>query len=516
MKKIFVFVFAFVMSFALSKEITTTKFTILTFNDVYDIHPKPSGMGGFATLQTLLKKERENAKHHITTMNGDFLFPSVLSTFDKGKHRVELFNEMGVDFVVLGNHEFDFGPKVVKDRIAESNFLWLGGNVYDIEGNYFSGDEQTKIIDVDGVKVGFFGLITTETPILSQTDNCVLFCPLTLTAKRLCSELKAKGADVIVALTHLFIGEDRQLAKEVPEIDVILGGHDHDPVVWYEHETLIMKTGQNAYFLGRIDLLLETIVDRGKRTVKVFPSWKILLNRQGDIDQVIQAHIDRYDQYFNQMGSKPLCFLEAPLDSRHAVVRTQESTMANLFLDALRDQFSADVAMMSGGIIRGDRFYEAGTSITYKDLLKELAFDNDNIVIEVSGKDLLQALENGVTNTKDLAGKFLQVSGMEYFYNPNNLLGERIIDVKINGKPLDIQKKYRLATNTYNQSGGDGFFSLADGKILVNYDEAGKLIDTVIQYLQRHPKICVKKEKRIRSIDDVSSFGSKKVWQPIK
>ena len=509
--------FSIILTFCLfGGESTITNFTILTFNDVYDIHPKASGIGGFATLQTMLEKERKRAKNHITTMNGDFLFPSILSTFDRGKHRVELFNAMDVDYVVLGNHEFDFGPQVVLDRIEESNFIWFGGNAYNLEGNYFSGDKQTEIIEVDGVKIGLFGIITTETPILSSTDNCVLFCPLTLTARRLCKELKDKGADVIVALTHLFLAEDRQLAKEVPDIDVILGGHDHDPVVWYEHDTLIMKTGQNAYFLGRVDLQLETVIEENKRSVKVFPSWEILVNRREEVDVKIQEYIDRYDQYFDEEGNKPLCQLLTPLDSRHAVVRSQESTMANLFLDALREQFHADAALMSGGIIRGDCYYEAGSALTYKDLLKEIAFDNKNVVIEVTGKALLQALENGVANTADLAGKFLQVSGIEYFYNPNNIPGEKIIDVKVNGEPIESLRKYRLATNTYNQSGGDGFFSLAEAKVLVSPSEAGKLIYTVMQYLKRNPQLSVKEESRIRSIDTVHTLDSKKPWIPIK
>ena len=110
----FYFVAAISTIFCNEKKI---EFTIFTFNDVYDIHPKADGIGGFSTLQTMLEEERKKYKHHITTMNGDFLFPSIYSTLDKGKHRVELFNQMGVDVVVLGNHEFDFGPKVVKERI---------------------------------------------------------------------------------------------------------------------------------------------------------------------------------------------------------------------------------------------------------------------------------------------------------------------------------------------------------------------------------------------------------------
>ncbi|PCI91958.1 hypothetical protein COB11_08000 [Candidatus Aerophobetes bacterium] len=107
------------------------------------------------------------------------------------------------------------------------------------------------------------------------------------------------------------------------------------------------------------------------------------------------------------------------------------------------------------------------------------------------------------------ARKFLQVSGIEYFYNPNSMPGEKVIDVRINGKPLETKRKYRLATNTYNQGGEDGFYTLADGKILINYDEAGKLIDTVIQYLQKNPNISKSIEGRIRSIDSVNSLHFK-------
>ncbi len=486
--------------YPLLAEKKAANFSILTFNDVYDIHPKPSKMGGFAKLQSMLKKERMKLKNHITTMNGDFLFPSILSTFDKGKHRIELFNAMGVDLVVLGNHEFDFGPDIVKERISESNFLWFGANTYDLEGNYFTGEKQTLIKDVDGVKVGFFGIVTNETPILSSCDNKVLFCPLIHTAKRMCRQLKEEGADVIVALTHLFIAEDRKLAKEVPEIDVILGGHDHDPIMWFENNTMIMKTGQNAYFLGRIDLQIEIDKTENGRAVHIFPSWEIILNRDDEPDETVQVMVDHYDKNFQDIGLKPLALTKSTLDSRHSVIRSRESTMASLILDALKEDLGAECALMSGGIVRGDRLYRPGASITYKDLMQELAFDNHNVLLEAKGVDILKALENGVSQCEDLAGRFPQVSGMEVFFNENNRVGERIIEVLINGQTLDVSRSYKLATNTYNAQGGDGFYSLCNAHRLISSNEAGKLIDTVVKYLKKHPEIDQKIEGRIKSV----------------
>lgn len=490
----------------------SVEFSIFTFNDVYDIHPKHDGIGGFSTLQTMLEKERQKVKHHITTMNGDFLFPSIYSSIDKGKHRVDLFNAMKVDFVVLGNHEFDFGPKIVKERMAESNFLWFGANVYDTDGNYFTGEKQTAIIEVEGVKIGFFGIVTNETPIVSSTENSVLFCPLKHTAKRMCKELKEQGADVIVALTHLFISEDLHLAEEVPEIDIILGGHDHDPIVWYQKETLIMKTGQNAYFLGKIDLQIEVSEVLNKRDVKIFPSFEILVNKNHLPNQEIAQKVSEFDNYFSEIGGKPLACIETALDSRHGVIRGSESTMGNLILDALREEFQTDAALMSGGIIRGDRYYPAGTAINYEDLMKELPFENENIVIEVSGSDILKVLETGVARAEYLSGAFPQVSGIEFFFNRGNSSGERIIEAKIKGHSIEPEKRYTLATNTFNQEGGDGYFSLCNGKVLIGSDQGGKLIDTVRRYLEKHPHLEVHLDGRIKMISATSALDAKKHW----
>lgn len=482
-----------IVSFSFTKEV---EFTILTFNDVYDIHPKVTGLGGFANFQTILENERKKWKNTFTTMNGDFLFPSILSTYDRAKHRIELLNSMGVDLVVLGNHEFDFGPQVVLDRIKESKFPWLGANAYNLKGQYFSGKKQALIKEIDGVKIGFFGIVTNDTPVLSSCENEVIFTPITFTAKKMCKELKSMGADVIVALTHLFIDEDLSLAREVPEIDVILGGHDHDPIMWHENNTLIMKTGQNAYFLGRVSLRIVKNENSPEKTM-VFPSWEIVLNRGHKPSTNIQALVDKYDRNFKSVGSKRLTILDVGLDSRHATLRSKESTFGNLVTDALRHEHEADCAIMSGGIIRGDKLYVKGTELSYEDLLSELAFDNENIVIRLKGINILQALENGVSHCEVLAGKFPQVSGIQFSYSKKNKPGQRIKEVFINGKPLSLQKYYTLATNTYNASGGDGYVSFSKGEIIKHPKQAGRLIETVKKYIEKNPVLNGKPEGRI-------------------
>src|SRR6266704_6148097 len=141
--------------------------TLLTMNDVYEITPM-QGQGGLAELMTLLRAERATATHHLTTVNGDFLSPSVMSSLLKGAQMVALFNTLGVDVVVFGNHEFDFGPEVTQQRMAESAFAWLGTNVLGPDGKPFGGALATMTRQVGELTVGFFGLLTPETVQLSS------------------------------------------------------------------------------------------------------------------------------------------------------------------------------------------------------------------------------------------------------------------------------------------------------------------------------------------------------------
>src|SRR6516165_8998225 len=202
--------------------------TLLTVNDVYEI-TSVQGQGGLAELMTLLRAERATATHHLTTVNGDVLAPSIMSALLKGSQMVALFNTLGVDAVVFGNHEFDFGPEVTRQRMTEAKFLWFGTNVLGPDGQPFGGALATTTRQVGGLTIGLFGLLTPETARLSSPGPMVTFAPVVPTAKTTVEALHQAGADVIIALTHLSLAEDRALAQQVPGISVILGGHEHEP-----------------------------------------------------------------------------------------------------------------------------------------------------------------------------------------------------------------------------------------------------------------------------------------------
>lgn len=470
--------------------------TLLTVNDVYEIAPV-QGKGGLAELQTLLHAERATATHHLTTVNGDFLSPSIMSSLYKGAQMITLFNALRVDMVVFGNHEFDFGPEVTRQRLAESSFPWLGTNVLGPDGQPFGGAKATLLRQVGELHVGFFGVLTPDTAYLSSPGAGVTFAPVIPTARAAVETLRQAGADVIIALTHLSIAEDRALAQQVPGISVILGGHEHEPITWYEGGTLIHKSGQDAQYLGRIDLALEKRVTEKDTRIIVTPTWRMIANRGVQPDPVVLAEVSRYTQALDQELGQPIGKTDTVLSSQTAEVRSRENTMGNLIADALRETLKADVALINGGGIRGNRLYAAGTPLTRRDIMQELPFGNVAVLLELSGADLLAALEHGVSQIDGKAGRFPQVAGLHMLYDPRQPVGSRILNVQVSGKALDPVQRYRLATSDYLLKGGDGYSSLARGNTLVDARAAALITTLVIDYITQRGTITPQLEGRI-------------------
>ena len=470
--------------------------TLLTVNDIYEITPV-QGKGGLAELMTLLRAERATATHHLTTVNGDFLSPSIMSALFKGAQMVALFNALGVDVVVFGNHEFDFGPEVTQQRMSEAQFTWLGTNVLGPDGKPFGGALATMTRQVGELTIGLFGLLTPETTRLSSPGPTVTFTPVVQTAQTAVETLRQAGADVIIALTHLNIAEDRMLAQQVPGISVILGGHDHEPITWYEDDTLILKAGSDAHYLGRIDLVMEKkATEKGPR-VTVTPSWRMLANRGVTPDPSVAAEVARYTAALEQELGQPVGQTQTALNSQTAEVRTRETTMGNLIADVLREMLQADVALINGGGIRGNRLYEAGTTLTRRDVLQELPFGNAAVLIELSGADLLAALENGVSQVEHKSGRFPQVAGLRLTYNPGKPAGSRVLDVQVGAKALDRTATYRVVTSDFLLKGGDGYSSLSRGKVLIDASGGTLMAITVMRYITTKGSVAPQVDGRI-------------------
>jgi 5'-nucleotidase / UDP-sugar diphosphatase len=487
---------ALLAGLAAAAQAQNAQLTLLHINDVYEISPV-KGQGGLAELMTLLRRERDGHQHTLTTVGGDFLAPSILSGLTKGAQMVDLFNAIGVDVVGFGNHEFDFGPEVLRQRIAEGHFAWVSSNVTDSSGEPLRGTVTTLIKEVEDVRIGFLGLVTPHTAMLSSGGAEMHFAEPIAAARAATAELKKAGANVVIALTHLEIEQDLALANDVKGIDVILGGHDHEPITYYEHGVLIHKSGSDAHFLGAIDLDIRTVAQGDKKVTTVQPAWRMLANTGVPPDPAVAATVKLWTDRLGAELDKPVGKSEVELDSRAEFLRSRETGMGDLVADALRDGLGADVALVNGGGIRGNRLREAGATLTRKDVLAELPFGNLAIVVELGGADLLAALENGVGKVEEKAGRFPQVSGMRVVFDPKGEPGHRVRSVTIAGKPLDPAARYKVATLDFLYGGGDGYAVLAKGKNLTDMRFASLAATTVMDYIQRQGTVAPKPDGRI-------------------
>ena len=475
-----------------------TTLTFLHVNDVYEIAPK-RGKGGFAPLMTLLQRERAASPHSITTFGGDLFSPSVMSGLTQGAQMVEMMNAIGTDIAVVGNHEYDFGPEAAARNFAASAFPWLGANALAPGGMPAGGLAATRIVERGGIKVGFFGVITPETDVLSSPGPDITFAPVIATARKAVEDLEAEGAELIVALTHQPISRDRELAAKVRGIHLVLGGDDHVPIAFTEGRVPIFKAGYDAHYLGVVDLHVEWVERRGKRSLSVLPEWRLVTTAGVAPDPGVQALVDKHEARLDAELAVIVGTTSVELDTRRASVRTRETNFGNLVAEAMRQGVGAEVGFTNGGGIRGDRTYEAGADLTRKDVLTELPFGNTVVLMELSGADLRAALENGVSRVEDGAGRFPQIAGARFVYDPAAPAGSRVVEVEIGGAALEATKVYTVATNDYMAGGGDGYASLGNGRLLIDASGATLLATMVMDYVAAKGTVAPAVDGRIRT-----------------
>ena len=459
--------------------------TILQLNDLYDITPIEKGTkGGLARVATLRDRVAKESPNTVFVLAGDFLSPSTMSSVFQGQQMVATLNAAGLDLATFGNHEFDYGEQTTWDRMRESRFTWVSSNILDPKTGMPFGPAASFVLRQFGdIRVAFIGLTTPETPVLSKGARDLKFLDPIAAAKEAVARAKRVKADVIVALTHLYMAEDKKLAAAVPEIDLILGGHDHAVMDAKVGRTLILKAGSDGVSLARIDLTVQV----GREGRKVETKWTLIPVTDQIPDEAQTAAVVK--QYADLMKSRlgvRAGETTAPLDTRNEIVRAQESAVGNLVADLIREAMKADVALVNGGGLRGGAVTPAGP-LTRGDVLKILPFANKIVKFEVGGEALRAALESGLSQVEKVAGRFPQVSGMRYSFDPKKPAGSRLVSVSVGGKPLDPKATYTLATFDFILGGGDGYTMFKGAKVLVTPEMGPMDSDVLLERLKTGP-----------------------------
>ena len=464
--------------------------TFLQINDVYAVEPT-DGLGGLARVATE-KKQLATAGHSpFLVIAGDFLSPSVASSVFKGEQMIAELNAMGLDVATIGNHEFDFGDDVLIQRMGEARFTWVVSNVVDTRNGKPIGNAVPYLLKTFGtLKVGFIGLCLNTLEVSGdKLTHTRIIDPITA-AKQYVPLLKKQGADVVVAVTHLAYVTDRAMVEAIPQIDLVIGGHEHYLVTSTVNRALISKAGEDARYVARID-----VSRRPDGTVERFYELIPTSSAFAD-DPGTAAVIARYNTKLDTALEAVAGIARVPLEARSQIMRTSETNLGNMFADAIRADAGTDVALTNSGSIRGNRIYPAGP-LTRKTLIEMHPFDNVICKLAMSGRALLDALNNGVAKLPLAAGQFPQVSGLTMVVDTSAAVGSRVTDVLIGGEPLDLNKSYTVAMPDFIFKGGDGYGMLAKQQVLVG-PLSGDLITTALaQYVTAHGEVSPEVDGRI-------------------
>ncbi len=470
--------------------------TILHVNDFHGrINPyidkaidadKPAG--GAAYLASMIAGERaKNPGGTILLSAGDMFQGTPVSNLFFGKPVLEIMNELRFDAMALGNHEFDWGRDVLAGNLLNATFPFLSANTIDDNGQLLPGVRPYVIIERKGVKVAVIGITTPETAFTTKMEYVkdLKFIVPKAAVPKLIKEVKRKGAQLVVLLTHLGLDEDKKLAAAVQGIDVIVGGHTHtavtDPIV--VGRTIIVQAGYNGLYLGVLELAVDEKTGRIAEATKKSGLKAVSAGPEARFDRNIAQIVDIYDQRVKGRFAQVVGETKVDL-VRHG---DAESNTGDAITDAVRAATGAEIAFHNSGGIRAD--IPAG-KVNMEQIYTVLPFDNVVLAMDLKGEDILVLLEKSAGLTMGM----LQVSGITFRCDLTKPAGTRVSKVTIGKAPLDRARTYRVATNDFLSAGGDNFTEFQKG---TNVVFGGTLRDVFVDYLQKRSPIAPQPEGRI-------------------
>ncbi|MGR3572400.1 bifunctional metallophosphatase/5'-nucleotidase [Brevirhabdus sp.] len=450
--------------------------------------------GGSARLVTAVEAAKKRNPNHILVDGGDQFQGTLFYTYYKGKAAAEMMNKMGYDAMTVGNHEFDDGPEVLRGFMDALDFPVLMSNA-DISGEKMLAGKlmPSTVIEVAGEKIGLIGLTPQDTAELASPGPNVKFSDPVAAVQKQVDRLQGEGVDKIVVLSHSGFEADKRIAKGTKGVDVIVGGHSNTllsntqdkaagPYPVMEGDTAIVSAYAYGKFLGELNVTFD---DAGK--IVSAKGEPILMDGKVAEDTTTKDRIAELAKPLDEIRKKVVARTAEPVEGNRDVCRVEECSMGNLVADAMLARVAdqgVTIAIANSGGLRAS--LDAG-EVTMGEVLTVLPFQNTLSTFEITGQGVLDALENGVSQVEEVAGRFPQVAGLKFTWDPAKPANEgRISDVMVkqDGKfmPLDPARTYKVVTNNYVRNGGDGYKIFAtQGQNA--YDYGPDLADVTAEYL---------------------------------
>lgn len=479
-----------------------------------DMHCGVNDNLGLATVAQMKQDALQKTPYVALVDAGDAVQGAPIGKLSKGEAVINMLNAAGYDFAIPGNHEFDYGMERFWQLNKKLKSGYYSANFEDLRTKKLALPAY-KMMQFGDTKVAFVGATTpgtliSSTPAFFQDGkgNYLYGFNEDETGRKLYKALqksinaaRENGADYVFLVGHLGLNGSieywncENVAANTRGVDAIIDGHSHERIQgkhvknYVGKDVLIAQTGTKLKTVG--ELVIGT---DGKITSRL---------RRNDIgddaktQRIISREIAKYEPLLKQPVGEALLQLRSnDPKTGERLVRNNECSLANFVTDAFKKVLGCDVVLVNGGSIPNE--IKQGV-ITYNDLLEAFPFGNMCAVIEVSGQQILEALEMGASHYPDEFGGFCQVAGMEYTINskiPSTVqLDEkgnfyriggiyRVSDVRIGGKPLDINKKYTVGGTTYVlKDGGDGFVMFKGSKLLKDGEKSD--VDAIMEYIQK-------------------------------
>ncbi len=470
------------------------KIMVLHTNDTHSRLEEGTYAGmGFAKIATIAEKYRAENDNLLLLDAGDTFHGQIIANLVKGESVARILNMIGYDALVPGNHDFNYGQERLKELDQLTDLPLLAANIKtDSDNNFLTPYIIKKLKDV---KVGIFGLVTPETVYKTHPKNVegLKINDPVATARFMANKLKDR-VDLIIALTHLGLSQGSRytsikVAEEVEGIDLIIDGHSHDALSTGKiiSNTLIAMAGEYDKNLG----VVELTIDKGK----IIEKEASLINKK-DVsnikkDEKVLKLIDKIKKKNREITAEVIGKTAVTLDGERANIRTEETNLGNLITDSIQTAVAADAVLLNSGTVRAS--IEAG-DITKGDVISVLPFGNTVVVKALTGSQLLDALEHGVSQYPAQEGTFPQVAGLTFIFNPYRQSGERILRLMVNGEVIDYDRLYYIATNDFIAAGGDGYNMFIDAPVV---QEVGSLEELLINYIKKQEVVSPEVEGRI-------------------
>ncbi|PRX22392.1 2',3'-cyclic-nucleotide 2'-phosphodiesterase (5'-nucleotidase family) [Orenia metallireducens] len=453
-----------------------------------------AGAAKFAAVINYYKKQ--NPKGTILVSGGDSYQGTPVSTLNHGAPVIELFNYLGYTASAIGNHEFDWGQDVLAEITQQADYKFVAANLYNKNTNQVVDYAKPYIItEVNGVKVGIIGISTPDTltsTMPTHIANLEFRDPATIINK-IAPQVKSAGANLIIVLSHMpgntdwstgeVSGELIEVAKKVKDINGMIGGHSHDTVTATINGIPVVEAYKHGRRIGHLSYFVNTDTNE---VVAIKPTTHAVRKTKLNIslDKKAQAIVDKYQKAIEPIMSEILTTSKVALKRKYNDI----SNIGALVTDAVKEYTQADIVFQNAGGLRVD--IPAG-KVKVEQIYSLLPFGNTAVTAKMTGQQIIEILEQSFNLDKGM----MQLSGLKVIYDSNKREYNRVVSVQLaDGTPLQLDKKYKVATNNFLAVGGDKFSTFKEVEFTNSYKEIKEI---VIEYLRAQDTINPRVDNRV-------------------